>query len=322
VEFNNFQSPTVGAERVLATIADENFLGLGDPVRVTYGESDGLKLLLDISYALPVTPWDTQLGFQFRKNDFQVVESPFDDLNIETNTEIYTLSLRHPVIRTLTREISLSIIGEHLKTKNFLLGIPFSFVPGTTSDGKTKISSLRLGQEWVERRPTRVFAARSRFSIGLDVLDATINDGSVPDGQFFAWLGQFQAAQRIDPWAIQLIGRMDFQVANDRLFPLEQYAIGGRYSVRGYRTNQLVRDNAFLFTVESRIPIFQSALKGDSIHLAPFIDVGRSWRAKDLPSEQEALQRSETKTLPVLAWGCGPRSFRTGSKAMSIGGKP
>lgn len=303
VEFNNFQSPTVGAERVLATIANENFFGLGDPVRFTYGRSEGVDPLIDVSYALPVTPWDTQLGFQYRYNDFEVVESPFDDLNIETNTEIYTLSIRHPVILTTTREISFSVIGEHLKTSNFLLGIPFSFTPGTTSKGEARISSLRLGQEWVERRPSRVLAARSRFSIGLDVLNATINDGPVADGQFFSWLGQIQAAQRIDPWAIQIIGRMDFQVANDRLFPLEQYAIGGRYSVRGYRTNQLVRDNAFLFSLESRIPIFQSALKGDSVQLAPFIDVGHSWRAKDLPSDRAALERSETKTLASIGLG-------------------
>jgi hemolysin activation/secretion protein len=72
----------------------------------------------------------------------------------------------------------------------------------------------------------------------------------------------------------------------------------------------LVRDNAFLFTVESRIPIFQSALKGDSIHLAPFIDVGRSWRAKDLPSEQEALQRSETKTLASIGLGLRTSFFQ------------
>ena len=62
--------------------------------------------------------------------------------------------------------------------------------------------------------------------------------------------------------------------------------MGGRYSVRGYRENQLVRENAFLFSVESRIPVIPSVMGPHfTAHFAPFIDVGHSWNAKiDTPS--------------------------------------
>lgn len=281
LEFNNYQSPTVGAERGLATISHLNPLGLGDAVSLTYGRSKGVNPLIDTSYSLPFTPWDSTLIFQYRQNDFEVVESPFKPLDIESETRIFSLSLRQPIYRSPSQEIALTLTGEHLRNKNFLLGIPFAFTLGSTSKGHVNISALRFGQEWTHRLPNQVLSARSRFSVGLDVLNATTSASSaVPDSHFFVWLGQIQGARRLETLGIQLIGRMDLQIANDRLFPLEQYAVGGRFTVRGYRENTLVRDNAFLFSTESRIPIWPSKLGEETVQFAPFIDVGRSWNAK------------------------------------------
>jgi len=113
-------------------------------------------------------------------------------------------------------------------------------------------------------------------------LDATNNrtGPNDPDGQFFVWLGQAQVAQRFDPYGIQLISGITLQLANDSLFPLEQFAVGGRFSVRGYRENQFVRDNAFVFNLEVRVPIVQNAWVLDSLHFAPFLDTGKSWNTK------------------------------------------
>ena len=287
-EFNNFQSPTVGAERGIGTLAYLNPLGLGDSLSASYGRSEGVNPLVDVRYSIPFTPWDTTFTGQYRRNDFTVVESTFKPLDIESETEVVTLSLRQPVFRTPTQEIALTLIGEYQQNKNFLLGIPFAFTPGTTEKGEVNISALRFAQEWVHRRPNQVIAALSRFSFGLNVLGATTtSSGSIPDGRFFAWLGQVQGAHRLDPWGIQFIGRMDFQWSNDPLFPLEQYPMGGRYTVRGYRENTLVRDNAFLFSIESRVPLVPSFFGEDTVQLAPFIDVGRSWNHnRETPSPQ------------------------------------
>ena len=290
LEFNNYQSPTVGAERGLATVSHLNPLGLGDAFSFSYGRSEGVDPLVDSSYSIPLTPWDTTLILQYRQNDFEVVESPFKELDIKSNTKIYTISLRQPIYRTPFQEVALTLTGEHLRNKNFLLGIPFAFTPGSTAQGKVNISVLRFSQEWTDRRPNQVFSARSRFSLGVDVLNATTNGSSTnPDGHFFSWLGQVQGARHLDTYGIQMIGRIDLQVANDRLFPLEQYAMGGRFTVRGYRENTLVRDNAFLFSVESRIPIFPSTLGEEMIQFAPFIDVGRSWNTKGVTPDPQTL---------------------------------
>ena len=116
--------------------------------------------------------------------------------------------------------------------------------------------------------------------------DATINSGPGATGRFFSWLAQVQGVHRFDQLGgTQLIGRIDLQLADNHLFPLEQMPIGGRYSVRGYRENSLVRDNGLLSSLEVRIPLYQSIRGEDVVQLAPFLDYGRAWNtAFDTPA--------------------------------------
>jgi len=201
LEFNNFQNPSVGAERGLLTLLHQNFLGFGDAVSFTYGRSNGTDPLIDVSYTLPFTPGDTTLQFRYRKNDTMVVENPFDPLNIELDSDVYSVILRQPYYFNLNHEVALSFGFEHLRNKNFLLGQGFPFFAGATSDGEQVITALRFGQEWLHRgrweqefpslRPVHVVSFRSRLSWGIDALGATINPDSVssnsgvPSGRFF-----------------------------------------------------------------------------------------------------------------------------------------
>ena len=290
-EFNNFQTPTVGAERGVGTAIHQNLLGLGDVFQFTYIRSEGTDPLIDFSYTLPFTPWDTTFIFRYRLANFEVIEEPFTSADFELDTEIFSGIFRQPIYRTRNQELAVSVGVEYLQNQNFFDGgMPAPFlVPGSTPDGKNVITALRFIQDWIYRQPNQVLSARSRFSVGIDAFDATINSGDTPDGQFFSWLGQFQWAQRLQTRRIQLISRMDFQFTNDDLFPLEEFAMGGRFTVRGYRENTLVRDNAFFFSFESRIPVITSALGVDILQIAPFVDVGRSWNTKAPNPRPETL---------------------------------
>jgi len=94
---------------------------------------------------------------------------------------------------------------------------------------------------------------------------------------FFAWLGQFQWIRKPPLWDSQTIFRTDVQLSNAPLLSLEQMAVGGRYSVRGYRENQMVRDNAVVSSIEWRIPVITEKSWADVVQLAPFVDYGRAW---------------------------------------------
>ncbi|MEK7272735.1 MAG: ShlB/FhaC/HecB family hemolysin secretion/activation protein, partial [Nitrospirota bacterium] len=251
LDFNNHQTPVVGAERGLATIAHQNVTGHGDAFSFTYGRSRGVNPIIDTSYTIPVNRYDTTLSAYYRRNDFLVVDQSFRFLDLKADAEIFGITLRQPLYKTLTDEFAVAITGERLYNKVTSAfdqaGLPSLFIPGSSDTGVNTVSALRFIQEYVHRTPNTVIAVRSRFSIGLDVIGATNNSGPLPDTQFFSWLGQVQGLRRLDDWGgVQLLGQMSLQLANDRLFPLEQVPVGGRFSVRGYRENTLIRDNAFL----------------------------------------------------------------------------
>jgi hemolysin activation/secretion protein len=285
LEFNNYQTPTVGAERGLATVAHQNVTGHGDQFMFTYGRSHGVNPIIDTSYSLPLNAYETTFTAYYRRNAFLVVENPFRALDLNVDSQVIGIALRQPVYRTVTDEFAVTLTGEHLYLKTTSAfdapGLPSLFIPGSSTTGVATVSALRFSQEYTHRSPSLVFAALSRVSVGLDVLGATINSGPLPDGQFVSWLGQAQVVKRLDDWwGVQLLGRVAAQVASDRLFPLEQMPVGGRFSVRGYRENTLVRDDAFMASFESRFPLLRFPSGEDRVQFAPFVDFGHAWNAK------------------------------------------
>ena len=280
MEVNNYQTPLVGEFKGVGTLIDDNLTGHGDPLSLSYGQSSGAFPIVDASYALPMNRYGTTFSPYYRRYDFKLIEDPFAPLGLKTNTEIIGMSLRQPIYRSVTDEVALSIIGEHLFTQTFIFrDVPFDIFPGF-QNGVATVSALRFAQDWTHRTIDTVLALRSRFSVGLNVLGATINPNSdTPDGQFFSWLGQAQAIQQFGEklFGMQLLERMDLQLTNSPLFPLEQVALGGRYTVRGYREVTTLRDNVFIASIESRFPLWRWASGEPMFQFAPFIDVARGW---------------------------------------------
>src|SRR5215467_758197 len=311
IEVNNYQTPLVGEFRGIGTLTDDNLTGNGDPLSISYGQSSGAFPIVYGSYELPLNRYGTTFSPYYRRYDFKLIEEPFTPLNIKTNTEIIGMSLRHPVYKTVTDEVALSVIGEHLFTQSFLFNgtpdqMPFNIFPGF-QNGAATVSALRFAQDWTHRSVDTVLAVRSRFSVGLNVLGATINSNpDTPDGQFFSWLGQEQFIKQfgVKLLGMQLLQRMDLQLTNSPLFPLEQVALGGRYTVRGYREVTLLRDNAFIFSVEPRFPLYRWASGEPMFQLAPFADVGHGWNlGQNRPTTLTLGGPTVTNTLASIGVG-------------------
>ena len=284
MEVNNYQTPLVGEIRGIGTLTHDNLTGHGDPLSISYGQSSGAIPIVYGSYELPLNRYGTSFSPYYRRYDFKLIEQPFTPLDIKTNTEIIGMTLRHPIYKTVTDEVALSITGEHLFTQSFLFNgtpaeVPLNIFPGF-QNGAATVSALRFAQDWTHRTIDTVLALRSRFSVGLNVLGATINPNpDTPDGRFFSWLGQAQGIKQFGEnlLGMQLLGRMDLQLTNSPLFPLEQVALGGRYTVRGYREVSILRDNMFIASLESRFPLVRWASGEPMVQFAPFADVGHGW---------------------------------------------
>ena len=296
VEYNNYINPTVGENQLRGTITHNNLTGRGDILSASFGASAqaspyhiGVFPNVNATYSIPLNKYDTTFLAGYRFFKFKVVEDPFRPLDITSETQIFTLALRQPIYRTLSDEVAIGIMGEYEQNANSLQGIPFDFVNGMRN-GFGNVAALRFAQEWTHRTTQSVFSVRSRFTAGLDVLGATVNGApGAADGQFFSWLGQAEWLKRFESTGIELVNFLNIQAANDHLFPLEQIAVGGRYSVRGYRENTLLRDNGFAYQFETRFPIWNSSEGFPYVQFCPFADVGHSWSAKGTTASPQTL---------------------------------
>jgi hemolysin activation/secretion protein len=269
---DNHQSPAVGSWATRAESAHLNLLGFGDELRVWHARAQGLSRF-GAQYEHPLGAGGAALGVRYQGSAARVVEEPFTDLEIESRSASYALDWRQPLVRRDAAELDLVAAAEYRRSKAYLLGSGFSFSKGL-EDGVVELAVLQLGQELTLRSPRHVFAARALVRWGLGALGAT--RGTEPDGQFISWVGQLQWAQRL-PFGATLLARTDLQLSSDSLPGIEQFAIGGYATVRGYRENRIARDNGWLASVELRVPLWSLPSSEPRLELRPFFDLGHSW---------------------------------------------
>jgi hemolysin activation/secretion protein len=249
----------------------QNLTGYGDTLELALAHGEGLDES-NVAYAIPLNARDTTLALSWHRTDSEVVEAPFDALDVKSDETTFSLSLSQPFRRSLNETFTLGLALDLRRSETYLLGTPFAFVPGT-DNGESRLTVLRFSQEWLRRGRNQVLAARSLISGGIDAFDATVN-GEPGDGEFVAWLGQFQWARRLATADMQLIFRADAQATNGVLPSMEQFTVGGISTVRGYRENRLIADTGFVASIETRIPVYDSESGNFSLQVAPFVDYG------------------------------------------------
>lgn len=273
---DNGRSPSVGTFRRGAEIGSGNVSGRGDRASLTYTNTDGSNSV-ELNYTLPVNPRNGTVSFQLSRSKSNIIEPPFDELDIEAKSRDYELTYRQPIVQTPTQEIALGISAARRESDTSLLGVEYPLSPGSDDRGRTRIFAVRAFQEYTQRGARQVFAARSQFSLGIGAFDASVNN-SEPDGQFLAWRGQAQYLRLLAPDTLLLL-RSDVQLAAGELVPLEQIGLGGLDTVRGYRQDLLLTDNGVFASVEVRYPIYRTDDKKGILQLTPFIDFGRAWNS-------------------------------------------
>ena len=273
---DNGRTPSVGTFRRGIQVNERNLLGVGDGIRATYTNTDGSNAF-EIGYTVPLSPKNNTLSVNYSRNNTEVIEEPYDRLDILGDSNDREVSLRQPVLQKPSQELAVGLTFSRQSSKTELLGFDFPLSPGADENGRTSISALRFFQEWTKRNPREVFAARSQFNIGIDAFNATINNDT-PDSRFFSWRGQSQYVRLLAPQTL-LVLRSDLQFAGSSLVPLEQFAIGGFGSVRGYRQDLLLTDNGAFVSAEVQLPILRVPESQAVLRLIPFIDFGVGWNS-------------------------------------------
>ncbi|MFK8186725.1 MAG: ShlB/FhaC/HecB family hemolysin secretion/activation protein [Phormidesmis sp.] len=289
VGLDNGRSPNIGSVRRRIDVSEGNLFGIGDRFFAGYSNTDGSNSL-DLAYSVPVSPHNTRINLEGGISESRVIDDTFDVLEISSDAHYYEVGVTHPLIESPTEELTLGLALSH-KENQTSLGIdnigPFPLSPGADENGESRVTAFRFSQGWTKRSQKQVIAARSQFNLGVDFLNATVNEGDVPDSQFFSWRGQGQWVRLLADDSLFFL-RSDVQLAANSLLSSEQFGLGGQQTVRGYRQDALLRDNGALVSAEARFPIIRFA-EDSIVQITPFLDAGAAWNNRNTPEGNNVL---------------------------------
>jgi hemolysin activation/secretion protein len=276
VTIANNRAPSIGEAQVLINLSQTNLTGGGDGLSLSYGKSEGSNSI-DLNYSLPVNPNNGTVRVQYSTSNSRVIETPFDKLDINGTAQEIALGYRQPLLQTPSQEFGLGISLNHRETDTgYLTALTGNRIgypsPGANANGSTRLTAVRFSQDYVTRDSQQVFAARSQVSLGMNALNATITPSS-PDSKFLSWRGQAQYVRALAPNSI-FLAKVESQVADRPLLPLEQIGFGGQDTVRGYRQDVLLGDNGIGVNIEARFPLFSPADRSQLLQIVPFLDMG------------------------------------------------
>lgn len=283
---DNYSPESVGGQRTKSEIYYRNIMGNGETITGSWDRSYiGGSNVFRLGYRMPVNARNGTVQFQTTIDRNDITQVPFSVFDIAGNTERYDLNYRQPIIRNPRQELALSVGYTYQRSQTFVrnVGTRIGNTTGAETDGTTRSSIIKFGQDYVRRDASGAWAFQSQFSFGTNWLGATTQGGNIPDSQFFSWLSQGQRVQRVGNRQLLII-QGDLQFASGPMLGSQQFVVGGGQSVRGYRQNARAADSGWRFSVEDRITVRRNEAGRALLQLAPFFDAGMVWNHRRNPN--------------------------------------
>lgn len=292
----NNRSPGIGAEYAELYFRAENLTSFGDSLRLAVAVTKGMDGH-EVDYSIPFNSKDHRFVIGYSRSDSTAIEEPFDAIDIKSLTESVKLGFILPLIRTPNSEFAVEIHAEKRRNFTSLLGVSFSFSEGAIN-GESRVTPIRVAASYVYQGLAQSFAGRMVVSRGIAAYDAT-RQATGPDGEFTSVMAQLQYSRQLSA-NFHVTGKLLAQYAADPLMAIERVAIGGVSTVRGYRENQVVRDNVYLASVEGR---YRLPVESFRVQLVTFFDWGSGKNHEDSVS-------SKTDILYSVGIGISVRALR------------
>lgn len=297
---NNYLSPSIGSEQVQLLVSHLNVLGRADEFFLSLGKSDGYEAV-SASYSMPVQFLKLVLRGYYSSGDTVVVERPFAEIDIKSETNTQGISLVKATNFFGGDALAFTLGVEKKQSETSLLGEAFDFSLGSI-DGEARASIAYVGVELKNQGRNIAWALSSTWRHGIDAWNATELSGQ-PDGQFNSLVSQFEIVTRFTGGSVLSL-RMNSQLTRDSLQSFERLPLGGYRSVKGYRQNQLLKDNGWDLLLDYQIPVLnQWQDRGYFFTLVPNVGVARGWDSKRYPNIDRAASLSSVGVSLVVASG-------------------
>lgn len=276
---NNYRPPSIGETGLGLNATLHNLSGFGDVLDASLqGSPDsGAAGRVSATWQLPLGFAGTRFSLTLDHGRSSVVEQPAAVLDISSQLRSVDVGISHPLMETLHKKLTLGVNRVSRENRTWLLGEPYSFTPHEP-DGVTREDLWRFWQEYSYRTTTQVFAVRSTLTWGQNNLQEIVGvpDVNKPSGAFRLWMGQMQWARKLLDNGAQFVVRGTVQRSPDGLLSLDGLSVGGVNTVRGYRENQLVRDQGEYINLEFDYPWTRNTGTAMTLNLIPFVDYGRA----------------------------------------------
>jgi hemolysin activation/secretion protein len=272
INIDNDSVPSVGGERIGILAGYRNLIGQGDSLYGSYNRSfTGGANLWDFGYQIPLNAMQGSLQLRVAPSSYHITQKEFKDLGISGSSVLYDVSFRQPLSRSPRQELALSLGATYRTGKTLISDVLID---------QSTTTVLRLGQDWLNRDPHGVWSLRSQLNLGTGLLGATVDRD--PDGRFFSWTGQAERLQLLNA-DNTLTLQTNWQLTPHALLPSQQFVIGGRQSVRGFRQNQRSGDNGVSLSIEDQITLHRNVAGEAVLQFAPFVDAGWVWNDPQNP---------------------------------------
>ena len=314
---NNYRPPSVGEASLGLAATFRNLTGAGDAfeANLQLAPQTGRLSKTSLAWQVPLGYSGTRFNASLDQGDSTVVEQPAAVLGITSQLRSVDIGVSHALVDSLNHRFTLGLNRVVRENQTKLLDTPFSFNLNEP-DGLTRESLWRVWQDYSYRTPTQALAFRSTFSFGQNNLqDSTglppLPNGGAPPASFRTWMGQAQWSRQLSTSGVQLIARGTIQRSADRLLALDGLAVGGVNTVRGFRENELVRDQGEYLNLEVDFPLVGLSSSDTRMHLVPFFDSGS---AHNLGGPTRALSSAG---VSVRAYWRGLRADVTVAKRLT-----
>lgn len=273
LNYDNLGTPFTNVHRLSPYVSLGNLATDGDNLNLRYlaGLPDNRASLLQAAYSLPVNRDGTRIGLAYA-NGASTLGQQLEVLDIRGRADIASLSVSHPLQRSLTQNQDVSLTYAYKRLDNSLLGV---------STGEDQYHSLRFGYsgERISAGQRSLLQAALTQGVGGSSISST-RVGTKTD---FTRLNlDITHLQELDP-SFFVVVRGSGQYSADPLFVAEQFSLGGIDSVRGYRQSEFLGDTGYTLSAELRFLPWQERR---DVQFSAFIDHGGATVRQPLASQR------------------------------------
>lgn len=245
LDYNNFGTRLTGEHRLGITGEFSNMMTGGD--RFTVGgilatPASGTAFLQG-NYSFPVGTGGTRLGLGYANGNYTVGRE-LQVLDIRGDADIFTVSLAHPLDRSLTHSSDISLGLSHNDIRN-------QAVSRTLSEDKYTAARLDYTSQWRDPDGRTIFHAGVAKGLGGTRAGDPRASRRGAGGDFTKFRIDGARIQQFDE-AFMGVLRGGAQFTGETLFSAEQIAMGGPDTVRGFSQAEVLGDTGYMVSAELR----------------------------------------------------------------------